>query len=140
MSLVVIVAASAAERAECRAIRERVFVKEQGVPRQLEVDGLDDDCSHFLAYRAGMAIATARTRHTSRGLKLERVAVLRENRGRAAGRTLVAHVLSQVPAGATVYIHAQQSALGFWERAGFVAEGAPFEEAGIVHRFMLFRG
>ena len=140
MSLSVVVAASAAQRAECRGIREGVFVAEQGVPRELELDGLDDECRHFLVYRDGIAIATARTRSTSRGLKLERVAVLREHRGRAAGRALVAYVLGQVPAGATVYIHAQQSALGFWERAGFGAEGAPFEEAGISHRLMLFRG
>lgn len=140
MPFEVVVAASAAERAESRAIRERVFVEEQGVPRELEVDGLDDECRHFLVYQAGTAIATARTRPTARGLKLERVAVLRAHRGRAAGRALVAYVLSQAPAGAIVYIHAQQSASGFWERAGFVAEGAPFEEAGIVHRLMLFRG
>jgi predicted GNAT family N-acyltransferase len=65
------------------------------------------------------------------------VAVLREHRGQGAGAALVAHVLRTLQVHARVYIHAQESALGFWERAGFSAEGPRFYEAGIAHRRML---
>jgi predicted GNAT family N-acyltransferase len=47
-------------------------------------------------------------------------------------------VLTSAPAGALVYVHAQESALGFWQRAGFVAEGPSFEEGGIAHRRMRY--
>jgi predicted GNAT family N-acyltransferase len=130
MTLRVLPARSAAELAAAREIRQAVFIEEQGVPAELEVDGLDPSCDHFLVFSDGEPVGTARVRQTEKGWKLERVAVLREHRGRAVGAALVAYVLRVLPAAATVYIHAQESALGFWERAGFSAEGPRFEEAG----------
>lgn len=132
--------ASAVEFDLVRAIRQAVFVEEQGVPAELEVDGRDAESVHFLARLGTLPVATARARHTSGGWKVERVAVLAPQRGLGVGMSLVRHVLEQAPAGVLVYVHAQQSALGFWERAGFVAEGMSFEEAGIAHRRMCFRG
>lgn len=102
----------------------------------METDGLDDGCQHFLAWLGAEAVATARARMTPKGWKLERVAVLREHRGRDVGRALVAGVLARAPAGVGVVVHAQESALGFWERVGFVAAGPRFEEGGIGHRSM----
>jgi predicted GNAT family N-acyltransferase len=137
MSLSVARALTDAELALGRAIRHSVFVDEQHVPPELELDGLDDQCEHFLARSGGgEAVGTARARSTARGWKLERVAVLKAERGRAVGAALVRHMLSQAPAGVVVYIHAQESALGFWQRLGFIAEGPRFEEAGIPHRVM----
>ena len=127
---------TAPELAAARAIRHAVFVVEQGVPPEVEVDGLDVACEHFLVLAGGAPVATARTRRTPKGWKIERVAVLGEHRRRALGSALITAVLDHLPAGDTVYIHAQESALGFWERAGFVAEGPGFEEGGISHRVM----
>lgn len=132
--------ASAEELDVVRAIRRTVFVEEQAVPVELEVDGRDEGSEHFLARLGALPVATARARHTPEGWKVERVAVLRPQRQLGVGRELVRHVLAQAPAGALVYVHAQESALGFWERLGFVAEGPRFEEAGIGHRWMVFRG
>jgi predicted GNAT family N-acyltransferase len=114
-------------------------VEEQAVPAEVETDGLDDLCEHFLAWLGGEAVATARARTTSKGWKLERVAVLRAHRGRDVGRALVAGALARAPAGVVVIVHAQESALGFWERVGFVAAGPRFEEGGIGHRSMSLR-
>jgi len=138
VSLRVALAESELERARARAIRQAVFVEEQAVPQDVESDGLDDVCEHFLAWMGGEAVATARARMTPKGWKLERVAVLREHRGRDVGRALVAGALARAPAGVTVVVHAQESALGFWERVGFVAAGPRFEEGGIGHRSMSF--
>lgn len=129
-------AESESERAQARAIRHAVFVVEQAVPVEVEVDGLDDECEHFMAWVGGEPVATLRTRRTSKGYKIERVAVRREHRGSNVGRALVLTVLEGAPAGATVYVHAQASALGFWQRVGFVAQGPSFEEGGIAHRWM----
>lgn len=131
--------ASAVELDAVRAIRHAVFVEEQGVPLELEADGRDGAAEHFLARLDRLPVATARARRTSEGWKVERVAVLEPQRGLGVGMRLVRHVLEHAPAGVLVYVHAQQGALGFWERAGFIAEGPSFEEAGIPHRKMCFR-
>ncbi|MEY2934955.1 MAG: hypothetical protein RL033_5704 [Pseudomonadota bacterium] len=143
MSIRVVEAVTEAERALGRALRHAVFVAEQAVPPEVEVDGLDDECQHFLALLRqtaaeadDAAVATARARITKRGWKIERVAVGRVHRGRSVGAALVGHMLAQAPRGLTVYVHAQESALGFWQRMGFVAEGPAFVEGGIPHRLM----
>jgi predicted GNAT family N-acyltransferase len=136
MPVKVLVAESDAQHAAARAIRHAVFVQEQAVPVDLEIDGRDEACAHFLAYVSDVPVAAARARVTSRGWKLERVAVLKDYRRQAVGMALVRRMLEAVPAGATVYVHAQESALGFWERAGFSRQGESFEEGGIAHRFM----
>ena len=127
---------SPAELEAARAIRRAVFVDEQRVPAELELDGLDGEAEHFLARLGERPVGTARARRTAQGWKLERVAVLGGERGSGVGMALVRHVLEHAPADAVVYVHAQESALGFWLRAGFVAEGPSFEEAGLVHRWM----
>jgi predicted GNAT family N-acyltransferase len=130
--------ASADELEVALAIRRAVFVEEQGVPGELEADGRDASAEHFLARRGPRprAVATARARRTDRGWKIERVAVLAAERGLGVGMELVRRVLELAPPGLVPYVHAQQGALGFWQRAGFIAEGPPFEEAGIPHRWM----
>jgi predicted GNAT family N-acyltransferase len=132
--------ASAEELALVRAIRRTVFVEEQAVPVEVEVDGRDDVAEHFLVRLGELPVATARARLTPKGWKLERVAVLGSQRRLGVGMALVRYVLARAPAGAAVYVHAQEGALGFWERAGFVADGPSFEEGGIPHRWMVFRG
>jgi predicted GNAT family N-acyltransferase len=128
--------AAASELDAVRAIRRTVFVEEQAVPVEIERDGLDEVAEHFLARLGSQPVATARARRTSKGWKLERVAVLGAQRRMGIGLALVRHVLALAPPSTLVYVHAQQSALGFWQRAGFVAEGPAFEEGGIVHRWM----
>jgi predicted GNAT family N-acyltransferase len=130
--------ASAHELDVVRAIRRTVFVHEQAVPVEVEADGRDDACQHFLARLGELPVATARARHTPKGWKVERVAVLRQQRKLGVGKELIRQVLAEAPAGVVVYVHAQESALGFWERLGFVAEGPRFEEGGIGHRRMVF--
>lgn len=120
------------------AIRRSVFVEEQGVPAELEADEMDAIAQHYLARVGQLPVAAARARRTSRGWKIERVAVLASQRGRGVGMVLVRRVLDLAPPGLLPYVHAQESALGFWQRAGFVPEGPSFEEAGIRHRWMGF--
>ena len=68
--------ASPAELAECHRIRRIVFIEEQKVPKDLEVDGLDLACVHFLADSDGRPAGTARLRITDdHHAKAERVAV-----------------------------------------------------------------
>jgi predicted GNAT family N-acyltransferase len=120
-----------------RTIREAVFITEQGVPEALEWDGLDPLCSHALAWNSvGEPIGTARMRADG---VIGRMAVLRNWRGRGIGRSLLEILLHlAVKQGLQqVTLAAQIHAVGFYERAGFHAIGAPFMDAGIPHRMMI---
>ncbi len=118
------------------ALRRAVFCEEQGVPEALERDAEDAAAFHVVALDgAGRVVATCRLVGEGPSVRLGRMAVAREHRGRGVGAVLLgaAHALAVARGAREVTIPAQVSALGFWERAGYAAEGAEFEEAGIVH-------
>ena len=120
-----------------RPVRETVFIHEQAVPEELEWDGLDPQCAHVLAWNdQGDAIGTARMQPNG---TIGRMAVLKEWRGRGAGRALVEALLDcAVRQGLTrVTLSAQTHAIGFYERAGFHVVGELFIDAGIPHRKMV---
>jgi predicted GNAT family N-acyltransferase len=116
-----------------RAIREAVFINEQGVDRDLEWDGQDETAAHFIALdEAGRALGTGRLLE---GGQIGRMAVLADQRGRGIGRRIldlaVEHAKNQ---GLTeVFLHAQADAVEFYGKAGFVTTGGTFMEAGIEH-------
>lgn len=118
-------------------IRKIVFIDEQNVPRDIEVDEFEDDCSHILARVDGIPVGTARWRRTDNGVKLERFAVLKNYRGRGIGEALVESVLGYVLPEPTVYLHAQEDVIGFYEKLGFFSKGGKFLEADIIHQKMV---
>ncbi|NNL07007.1 MAG: GNAT family N-acetyltransferase [Gammaproteobacteria bacterium] len=118
-----------------KAIRKSVFIDEQHVPKDLEWDGQDNDCTHFLASINATPVATARL--TAKG-QIGRMAVLREYRGHGIGSSLLASVIEQAKQQGhrQVFLHAQVSVIGFYQKHGFRAEGGIFIDAGIEHRTM----
>lgn len=122
------------------AIRRSVFVDEQKVDLLLEFDGLDSDAHHFVATLEGKPVGTLRLRQVDHETgKIERVAVLREARGRSIGKALLEAALSNLKADgvARAKLHAQTQAMDFYARFGFVAHGDVFDEDGIPHQTML---
>lgn len=122
---------------DARRIRTEVFVAEQNIPVEMEWDDADVGAVHAVAInRLGMPLGTGRLlRHAPGVARIGRMAVRRVGRGGNVGRALLEALLAAArDRGDTqVMLHAQQSAVGFYRRAGFVAHGAPFDEAGIVH-------
>lgn len=121
---------------EIRAIRETVFMHEQGVPEELEWDGLDPVCEHVLAYdERGEAIGTGRLSEDGR---IGRMAVLKPWRGRGLGRAILVALLERARKRslARVSLAAQTYAIGFYEKYGFRATGDVFPDAGIPHQEM----
>jgi len=115
------------------AIRRAVFIDEQGVPEALEWDADDADAKHLLAVLAdGTPIGCARLLPDGH---IGRMAVLPAWRGRGVGRALLAAAirLARAQGHATIRLSAQTHAAKFYADAGFVAEGDPYEEAGIPH-------
>ncbi len=122
---------------DAQAIRTAVFVDEQRVPAAMEWDEADATCVHALARnRLGLALATGRLLEHAPGVaRIGRMAVVRTLRGSGVGRAVLdALVEAARERGCReVVLHAQTSAAGFYSRAGFVARGPEFEEAGIAH-------
>ncbi len=122
------------------AIRQAVFVAEQGVPAELEYDEHEAEATHYLLYMDETPIGAARWRKTSQGIKLERFAILPEYRNKGIGKTLVNKVLEDiVPLGLPVYLHSQLRACSLYQRHGFVISGEVFTEAGIAHYKMALK-
>jgi predicted GNAT family N-acyltransferase len=128
---------------EIIALRTRVFVQEQGVPAELEQDDRDATAVHVLSRDltgepAGRVVATGRLLLPADGATtagIGRMAADVAVRGRGHGAAVLAELHRQaVQRGmAAVELHAQVTARGFYERAGYAAVGAEYEEAGIVH-------
>ena len=120
-------------------IRQKVFVEEQKVDRDIEYDEFEKTSKHFIAFSDGTCVGTARWRRTPNGIKLERFAVLGEHRGQGIGSALVRGILDDLPPGIPVYLHSQLTATSLYERFGFRPEGDQFEEAGIQHYKMILK-
>lgn len=122
-----------------REIRRIVFIAEQGVAEAEEMDDLDGACRHYVARIAGRAVGTARLRPYGGGrTKIERMAVLATHRKSGVGRALLVQIEADAAAdGKTeIVLHAQDHALGFYGRCGYVVDGDGFVEAGIPHHKM----
>jgi predicted GNAT family N-acyltransferase len=124
---------------QARNIRYLVFVEEQQVPEALEYDEFESESQHYLLFLKGKPVATCRWRHTPKGIKLERFAVLPEYRGKGLGEALVKHVLIEVlTENKPIYLHAQERVVGFYEKLGFEIYGSVFIEADIRHFLMKY--
>jgi YbgC/YbaW family acyl-CoA thioester hydrolase len=121
-------------------LRTAVFVREQGISADVEADALDASARHAVLYnRLGQPVATGRLLQQAPGVgRIGRMAVDRSVRGAQWGRVLLAALVEAARArGDTqVQLHAQCSAQGFYERAGFTVAGSPYEEAGLAHVLM----
>ena len=125
--------------AACLALRRAVFIEEQGIAEAEEIDDLDDEALHLLAVLDGQPLGTARLLTKGATGKIGRVCVLPQARGTGLGAALIragiAHFAAD-PAFDTVYLSAQEPALGFYEKLGFTAHGPAYDDAGIPHRDM----
>lgn len=137
------------DRAAAYALRHEVFVLEQGVPAELELDELDALADHFVAYAGGHAVGAGRLVVEEPGFAdqdrdlgpvghLGRLAVSKAARGTGLGVALVAAIEDRAAGRglAVVVLSAQTHAIGFYERLGYAAYGEVFDDAGLPHRWM----
>jgi predicted GNAT family N-acyltransferase len=125
--------------AKAFAIRTEVFVKGLNIDPLLEADEYDETAQHYLLSDDGIPVGTARWRETEKGIKLERFAVPASSRNKGIGSVLLKEVLADViPLNKKIYLHSQHTAVNLYLKNGFVIEGPPFEEAGIVHYYMVY--
>ena len=121
-------------------IRQKVFVQEQGVPANLEIDGNEAYSVHFVLYTDDKKpAATVRllplNDHT---FKLQRMAVLKEYRRKNLGSEIIteAEAFAKQQHYKTIELGAQLSAEKFYKKLGYITYGEIFEDAGIDHVHM----
>jgi predicted GNAT family N-acyltransferase len=135
----VIAIESAADMERAWAIRRRVFIEEQNVPEELEMDDDDSHALHALATLDGVAIGCGRMlEHGAREVKIGRMAVLPEFRKTGVGAHILRFLvdLARERGFRKAILHAQLTAEGFYLKEGFNPVGGVFDEAGIAHRKM----
>ena len=123
---------------DARAIREAVFVREQSVPMEREMDEWDARSVHALAFVEGQAVGTARLLPDGH---IGRMAVLSQWRRSGIGTALLQALMARAreDGHAEVVLNAQVQATAFYARAGFVPRGGEFDDAGIPHVEMRLR-
>lgn len=123
--------------ADASKVRTAVFVKEQGIPMEMEWDEADNTAVHAVAYNGlGQGIATGRLVTQTAGVgKIGRMAVHHALRGSGVGGEILGSLMgvARQRGDREVMLYAQRSAEGFYQRLGFAPRGEPFEEVGIPH-------
>jgi len=149
VSPVVRLAVTPEDRSAAYDVRRDVFVTEQGVPPDLELDELDAAAEHFVAYDGELAVGAGRLVTEPAGFAgaeqdlglvghLGRLAVRPAARGLGLGVALVRAIEERAAERglSVVVLAAQTQAIGFYERLGYRAYGPEFDDAGLAHRWM----
>ncbi len=123
------------EREAVFALRMEVFVDEQGVSPEIELDAEDARAIHILAEEEGVVLGCARILLHGKDAHLGRIAVKKAYRDRGIGSAVVRFAIGLCRERGCTHIGlgAQMHAVGFYESLGFRPYGQPFEEAGILH-------
>lgn len=120
------------------SIRRQVFIKGLNIPENIEIDKNEDKANYVLAKVDRTPAGTARWRKTEEGIKLERFAVLNKFQHMGIGRKMTEFIIKQIPKKEKIYLYSQDTAIGFYEKLGFISVESLFEEAGINHQKMVF--
>ncbi len=128
------------QMALCLKIREEVFIKEQSVPRDIEIDEhdvlTDPVCKHFLLVVNGMPAGTARAiTLEDQSIKIQRVAIYKKYRGLGFGKVLLNNIEDYYKASKYV-LGAQEHAIPFYEKLGYVITSDIYLDADIRHKDM----
>ncbi len=123
------------DQATLKAIRFEVFVEEQKVPAEEEIDAHDPVSIHAIVWTNGMAAGCGRLLPDGH---IGRMAVRKPYRGLGVGALVLQHLIDRARQRGDheVVLSAQTHAMGFYEKFEFVAEGGEYLDCNIPHRDM----
>ncbi|WP_042349452.1 GNAT family N-acetyltransferase [Bacillus massiliigorillae] len=121
------------------AIRQKVFIEEQQVDVEEEIDEHDQIATHFVLYDDSKPIGAGRFRIVDGAGKVERICVLANVRKAGAGKMIMNEIekYAQSQQVSKVKLNAQTHAIGFYEILGYEIVSEEFLDAGIPHRTMV---
>ncbi len=120
-------------------VRKKVFIEEQNIPEDIEIDEMDEKAHHLLLSSKTGPIATGRVYEKDGSHFIGRVCILAAERGKGLGRILMALLIrkaSEMDA-EKIYLSSQLDARGFYKRFGFTEFGETFDDGGIEHVWMV---
>lgn len=120
-------------------VRMNVFVEEQNVPSEEELDELDASATHFITYDDMLPIAASRLRFVDEYGKLERICVLKDYRGKSYGKQIILEMEKVIAAKGykKAKLNAQTHAENFYRKLGYQTVSGEFLDAGIPHVTMI---
>lgn len=135
MGIIIKKLSSKTELEDVLALREEVFVKEQGIDPVLERDSYDQTAVHILAREGSKVIACGRVIFNNSYGKIGRVAVAKSWRKQGIGRKVCQKIIAVAEERncSRLVLEAQVDAVDFYKKLGFEISGDIFQEAGIEH-------
>lgn len=120
------------------SIRRSVFIEEQQVPEEEEIDQYEDESVHFVLYDQNKAIGAGRYRTFEEYGKVERICILSENRKGGSGKALMKGIeeFAKQNGAPALKLNAQTHAIPFYSRLGYEIISEEFLDAGIPHKTM----
>ncbi len=120
-------------------IRKVVFVEEQNVPLEEEIDQFEDSSTHFVLYDETTPVGAGRFRVLDGVGKVERICVLKDVRGKGSGKMLMNAIeeYAEKQEIKTLKLNAQTHAIPFYEGLGYQVASDEFLDAGIPHKTMI---
>ncbi|RDW18290.1 GNAT family N-acetyltransferase [Oceanobacillus arenosus] len=120
-------------------VRMEVFVLEQKVSEDIEIDELEEEATHFIGYEDMTPIAASRLRFVEEYGKLERICILKDYRGKSHGKELIEAMEATISAKGykKAKLNAQTHAEGFYQKLGYTTVSGEFLDAGIPHVTMI---
>jgi predicted GNAT family N-acyltransferase len=121
------------------SVRRTVFIDEQNVPAEEEIDQHEDECTHFVSYHEGSPIAAGRFRVVGGYGKVERICVLKEARNTGSGKALMREIEAYALKKNLhkLKLNAQTHAIPFYAGLGYEVVSEEFLDAGIPHKTMI---
>jgi len=116
-------------------VRQKVFVEEQNVSLEEEMDQFDEIATHLVGYEDNLPVVASRLRFVDGYGKLERICVLKEYRGHGYGKQMIQHMEQEVKQQGygKSKLNAQTQALDFYKDLGYKVVSEEFMDAGIPH-------
>ncbi|MCA0754346.1 GNAT family N-acetyltransferase [Paenibacillus sp. N4] len=120
-------------------IRKAVFVEEQGVAEEVEIDEYEPIAEHVLVYVDGEAAGTGRVRFVDGTAKLERICVLESHRMHRLGKRIMQELeaIAAEKGAGQAKLHGQVQAAPFYEKLGYRTDSEVFMEENIPHVKMI---
>ncbi|WP_026905764.1 GNAT family N-acetyltransferase [Paucisalibacillus globulus] len=127
------------EKEHAYQVRTIVFVEEQKVPIEEEIDRHDETAIHFVGYKDNIPITASRLRFVEEYGKLERICVLKEYRGKSFGKELILAMENIIREKGfnKAKLNAQTHAENFYKKLGYISVSGEFLDAGIPHVTMI---
>lgn len=121
------------------SVRKKVFIEEQNVPAEEEIDQYEDDCVHFVLYNGEQPSGAGRFRVVDGYGKVERICVMKDQRKSGAGKAIMKAIEKHAQENGVqrLKLNAQTQAIPFYSGLGYDTVSEEFLDAGIPHKTMV---